>query len=195
MWSNTDLYIVGNHGDTYYANSEETGETLYQHTTIPFHTTTHVPLIAKCDYLKPGDIHELVSGVDIYSTILNSAGIEYKNKLGNLGSIDLKKSKRKYVVSQNMFIGEEDGSFSITDDSFIYAEGKDKEYLFNHILDNLNVCNLLKGEDFLIEHKDTNHPHLTNWFTPEVLIQSRDKVKEFKEIAKDLREKGYLRQS
>ena len=51
-YDNTDIYVIGDHGDTHYAFSEVSNDFCLQHGTTPFHTTTHVPLMVKSHHLR-----------------------------------------------------------------------------------------------------------------------------------------------
>ena len=126
----------------------------------------------------------MVSQIDIYSTVLNSLNINFKknNLLKNHFSIDLNNKTRDYVVSQNRFASQgltsgegtvdiiEGGRFpggarvsmgiAITKGHYVYVKNENGVYLFNHIIDPLNVSNLLRG------FKEINfpHQHVYNWF-------------------------------
>ena len=74
LYNKTDIYLYGDHGDSHYAFSEASGDITLQHATTPFHTSTHVPLVVKNNYLIKEERYDLVSHMDVYSTILNSLG-------------------------------------------------------------------------------------------------------------------------
>ena len=87
IYDKTDIYILGDHGDSYFAFSESSGDDKLQHACTPFHTSCHVPLLAKSNYLKNEDRHDLVSQIDLYSTILNSLNINYKKNINGFDVI------------------------------------------------------------------------------------------------------------
>jgi len=216
IYDKTDIYILGDHGDSYFAFSESSGDDKLQHACTPFHTSCHVPLLAKSNYLKNEDRHDLVSQIDLYSTILNSLNINYKkNKLlENHFSIDLNKKIRKYVVTQNRFVGQsltssssglklsKDGRFpkgagismgiSITKENYVYVKNENGVYLFNHIIDPLNVSNLLRG----FKEITFPHQHVNNWFDKKMMKNIKEKIiPDFENMFKDLSNKGYINKS
>ena len=213
LYDNTDIYILGDHGDSYFAFSEVSGDDKLQHACTPFHTSTHVPFIAKSDYLIKEERYDLVSQIDIYSTVLNSLNINFKknNLLKNHFSIDLNNKTRDYVVSQNRFASQgltsgegtvdiiEGGRFpggarvsmgiAITKGHYVYVKNEDGVYLFNHIIDPLNVSNLLRG------FKEINfpHQHVYNWFDKSMMQTIKNKViPDFEKMFEDLSKKGYI---
>ena len=197
IYEKTDIYIIGDHGDTFYLNSDLTQEKDAQHGTLPLHITTHVPLIIKNDYIDKGDRYDLVSNIDIYSTILTSLKIPFSIKKDipkNLFSIDLKNIElRDYVLSQNKFIlqdagGNLDGT-AITSKDYCYLYSKDKEYLFYHILDIVNTSDLLQGFK-----KEGSTVHFKSWFHNPFMENLENKIiPYFKELLLELQKEKYVR--
>ena len=207
LYHKTDIYLYGDHGDTHYAFSEASGDITLQHATTPFHTTTHVPLIVKSNYLNKEERYDLVSHIDIYSTILNSLGIKQKKKkklLKAFRSIDLNLKNRPYVVSQNKFVNQPanigEGTFNegerllvgiaITKDEYVYVKNEKGVFLFNHIIDPLNVSNLLRG----FKEITFDHQHCYYWFDKDLMSDIKCKIiPEFEELINNLSKKGYIR--
>ena len=207
IYDKTDIYLYGDHGDSHYAFSEASGDITLQHATTPFHTTTHVPLIVKSNYLNKEERYDLVSHIDIYSTILNSLGIKQKKKkklLKAFRSIDLSLKNRPYVVSQNKFVNQPanigEGTFNegerllvgiaITKDEYVYVKNEKGVFLFNHIIDPLNVSNLLRG----FKEITFDHQHRNSWFDKDLMSDIKNKIiPEFEELINNLSKKGYIR--
>ena len=203
-YNNTDIYIIGDHGDSHFAFSELSEDFCLQHGTTPFHTTTHVPLIVKSNYLKSGERYDLVSNIDIYSTILKSLNINFKSKIKirNCSSIDLKSKSRSFVVSQNKFVSQKgtkllENKFkimtglSITDNKYVYVKNSKSQYLFNHLIDPYNVSNLLNGFN---QNNKCEHQHTKNWFTKKLLKNIKEKIiPNFENILHKLAIKKYVR--
>jgi len=207
VYHKTDIYLYGDHGDSHYAFSEASHDITLQHATTPFHTTTHVPLIVKSNYLNKEERYDLVSHMDVYSTVLNSLGIKQKKKkkvLKAFRSIDLSLKNRPYVVSQNKFVNQPanvgEGTFNegerllvgiaITKDEYVYVKNEKGVFLFNHIIDPLNVSNLLRGfKEITFDHQHRNH-----WFDENLMSDIKNKIiPEFEELIKNLSKKGYIR--
>ena len=207
VYHKTDIYLYGDHGDSHYAFSEASHDITLQHGTTPFHTTTHVPLIVKSNYLNKEERYDLVSHIDIYSTILNSIGIKQKKKkniLKAFRSIDLSLKDRPYVVSQNKFVNQlaniGEGTYSkgerllvgvgITKGDYVYVKNEKGVFLFNHIIDPLNVSNLLRGFKEII----FDHQHCYYWFDKDLMSDIKNKIiPEFEELINNLSKKGYIR--
>ena len=213
IFDKTDIYVLGDHGDSYFSFSEVSGDDKLQHACTPFHTSAHVPLIVKSDYLKIEERHDLVSQIDIYSTVLNSLGINYKdnNLLKNHFSIDLTNKEREYVVSQNRFASQDftsgegtvnaitGGRFkggarvsmgiAITKGDYVYVKNENGAYLFNHIIDPLNTSNLLRGFNEI----NFPHQHVTNWFDEKMMKDIKNNIlPDFEKLFEDLSSKGYI---
>lgn len=203
QYDNTDIYIIGDHGDSYFAFSEASPDTSLQHGITPFHTTTHVPLVVKSQYLNKEQRYDLVSNIDLYSTILNSLEIDYKtNNLNkNCSSIDLVSKDRDFVVSQNRFINQPslvdiDGAvgimsgIAITKGDYVYVINDHGEYFFNHIIDPLNVSNLFRGNNIITG----SHQHVQNWFDKKVMDDINGEIlSDMKTILLSLSEEGFVR--
>lgn len=198
LYDKTDIYIVGDHGDSFYYTRGLTGEKSLQHGTLPMHITTHVPLIVKSSYIPKGDRYDLVSNIDIHSTILNSLGIKRNDKeplLKNLSSLDLKtQNGREYVLSRNKFINQKNpdlglpAGVAITNSEYNYMITKNKKYLFYHLLDILNLNNIFEG----IAEK-SNNTHYRFWYHDLFM----DKIKKavvpwFEKTVKELSDKGHI---
>ena len=104
VYHKTDIYLYGDHGDSHYAFSEASGDITLQHATTPFHTTTHVPLIVKSNYLNKEERYDLVSHTDIYSTILNSLGIflSLRQVIGRAQRLDVRAFLNQANVSYGL---------------------------------------------------------------------------------------------
>jgi membrane-anchored protein YejM (alkaline phosphatase superfamily) len=175
IYDKTDIYIIGDHGDTF-GFYDEVSNQKEMHGSTPFHTTTHVPLIVKNSNIKKGNRYDLVSNIDLYSTILNSLNINFKNKKiidPNLFSIDLKlENNREFVLSRNRFINQNKPTplgKCLTAKEYNYVTEDDKSYLFYHILDPLNISNLLI--------KDIKkNSHYKSWFNDQFLLKIKNEI-------------------
>lgn len=207
LYNKTDIYLYGDHGDSHYAFSEASGDITLQHATTPFHTSTHVPLVVKNNYLIKEERYDLVSHIDVYSTILNSLGIKQKiskNILKAFRSIDLISKNRPYVVSQNKFINQPSNvgevtlkgkdhilaGVAITKDNYVYVKNEKAVFLFNHIIDPYNVSNLLRG----FKEIKFPHSHCYNWFDKNLMHEIKTRiVPTFEDLFNRLTKKGYIR--
>lgn len=197
IYNTTDIYLIGDHGDSYYYTKGLTGETSLQHGTLPLHITTHVPLVVKSSYLPKGNRYDLVSNIDIYSTIVNSLNIKTKAKAvlpKNLFSVDLKCGGREYVLSRNKFNEQKNNNallpagVSITNNEYNYMITKDKKYLFYHLLDALNLNNILDGID-----RSVNNTHYKFWFHEAYMKSVQDNTLAiFNKIIKELIDSKYI---
>jgi len=201
LYESTDIYVIGDHGDTHYSFSEASHDVEIQHATTPFHTTTHVPLLVKSKYIEKGERYDIVSNIDIYRTVLNSIGIQTKTAvlLEPFASIDLRSKNRTMVVSQNKFVkqlgtsGEGFGllaGVAITKGDYVFVKNEKGVFLFYYILDHLNVSNLLRG----FKEINFNHQQCNNWFDKDLMDTIKNKIiPDFESIMLSFSEKGYVR--
>jgi hypothetical protein len=79
---------------------------------------------------------------------------------------------------------------ALTMDDYVYVINNHGNYLFNHILDPLNVSNLFQG----LNNITGSHQHVQNWFDKEMMENLTSKlIPNLEDILFSLSEDGYVR--
>ncbi len=145
LMDHTVVIMFGDHGDDFWTHSFNSG---FCHCIEPYASMIHTPLFVYSPDIPTAYVNDIVSTSDIRNLVLSMLPIEYDNCCENY-IYDRYRSSRKYSLSRNLFVNQEDcsallkKSYSLSNGYYNLLVSKDGLEFYFEPCDMTNHCNLL----------------------------------------------------